>query len=283
MIKTSCLPIRHPLRLALALLATACLACSTTRAQEPVPGITEPLLDVTVSSTIAGTLSKILVKEGEFAKESQVVLELDKQQEELEVKRRKLVWESKAELSAAAAQMEMLKIDYDGTKRLFETTKSVSKEQLLKKEQEYRQAVAEHDKLAMSETREELEYQMAREALRKRELTAPIGGMITEIFREVGEDCKPQEPLYRIVDVRQCYFIANVDAKVSTNLKTGQTVKLEIDVGHDKAPVDGRISFVSPVVDPASGLLKIKVIFENPEGRVKAGVAGIMHFPKSQP
>ena len=65
------------------------------------------------------------------------------------------------------------------------------------------------------------------------------------------------EPMVRIVDTRQCYFVSNVEAKAGHNLKPGQQVKLEIDAGGGEAVrIAGKISFVSPVVDPASGLIR---------------------------
>jgi multidrug efflux pump subunit AcrA (membrane-fusion protein) len=56
----------------------------------------------------------------------------------------------------------------------------------------------------------------------------------------------------------------------------GQPVKLEIESGSSALSVEGRVDFVSPVVDPASGLLKVKVLFENREGKIRPGVAGVM-------
>ena len=38
----------------------------------------------------------------------------------------------------------------------------------------------------------------------------------------------------------------------------------------------GKIVFLSPVVDPASGLQKVRVLFDNTEGQVRPGVAGKM-------
>jgi multidrug efflux pump subunit AcrA (membrane-fusion protein) len=70
-----------------------------------------------------------------------------------------------------------------------------------------------------------------------------------------------------------------VEARAGHNLQPGQQVNLEIDAGRG-APVQlaGKVNFVSPVVDPASGLMKVKVIFENSNGAVRPGVAGKMTF-----
>lgn len=185
--------------------------------------------------------------EGAFVKQGQVVVELDKRLEELTVTRRKLV-------------MDTLLTDLEGTRKLFNTTKSVSKDELDKKEMEYRVAV--------------VDYETAQEQLRKRLVITPMDGFITEFYVEVGEERREQEPVVRLVDTRRCYFVSNVEAKAGAHLKEGQIVTMEIDAGPATVTVQGKISFVSPVVDPASGLLKIKVIFENPDGKIRPGVAG---------
>ena len=220
-------------------------------AEVAITGITEPILNVTLSSPVAGIVGKRLFKEGDFVKEGQVVVELDKRLEELEASRRKLI-------------ANKSKTDFEATRVLFTTTKSVSQEELDKKELEYKVADAD--------------YEIAAEQLRKRQIVSPLSGYITEFFREVGEAAQANERVVRIVDTRRCYFVGNLEASVGYALKADQTVKLEVEAGTTKVSCPGKISFVSPVVDPASGLLKVKVIFENTEGRIRPGVTGSMRF-----
>jgi len=247
-------------------------------AESTAAGVTEPLQDVTLSATVAGTVAKRLVKEGDEIKTGQTLVEMKKRQEELEVDRRKLIMLSKAELDAAKVRVSTLKNDLDSTKKLFEATKSVSKDDLAKKDLEYQLAVAEVDKLQMTEEREVLEYNMATELLKDRVVTSPLTGYVVELFRQEGEDCKAQEPLARVVNIKQFYFVANVEAKSGYNLKVGQQVQVEVEAGTTTIKVPGKISFVSPVVDAASGLIKVKVLCDNADGKVKPGVAGAMHF-----
>ena len=210
-------------------------------------GITEPFLDVTLSAPVAGIITAQKFREGDFVKEGDVILELDRKLEELETARRKLVMDNK-------------KVDFDATEVLFKSTKAISGEEREKKEVEFKVAVVEHD--------------MAAEQLRRRFVTAPLSGIITEVMLDVGEACQPYQPLVRVVDVRRVYFVANVEARAAALLKQGQQVKLEIETGAAALPVQGAISFLSPVADPASGLLKVKVLFENPAGKVRPGLAG---------
>ena len=218
-------------------------------ADAPSAGITEPFLDVTLSASVPGILTAKKFKEGDFVKEGDVLFELDRRLEELETERRKLVRDQKFH-------------DFDGTRKLFATTKGISKEDLEKKEVDYQVAAVEHS--------------MADEQLRRRQVISPLSGTITEIPMEVGEACQPYQPLARVVDTRRCYFVTNIEARPAARLKVGQVMQLEIDTGPGPLAAQGQISFLSPVVDPASGLQKVKVLFDNSDGKVKPGVAGRM-------
>lgn len=298
-------------------LLASLLAASVARAQRAITasGITEPVADATLSSPMAGLVGAWKFKEGDRVKADQAIIELDKRLDELEVERRKLIWESKAELRFAEAQVATRKLiweskvelrfaeaqvatlkgDVEATRLLFKTSKSVSKEQLDKKELEYKQAVAEYEKVLVAEEREKLEYQqvvadyervlaaevrekleydLAVETLKRRHIFAPFDGVVVELYKKPGEACQANEKVVRLVDTSRCYFVSNMDAKAGSRLKTGQLVKLEVESGDAFVPITGTVYFVSPIVDPASGLLKVKVLFANPDGKIRPGVSG---------
>jgi RND family efflux transporter MFP subunit len=256
-----------------------CIACTAVCAETPLAadGVTEPVLDAQLTTSVAGIVSRILFREGDEVKKGDVILELQKELEELEVARRKLVWESQVELKAAEARIETVKQDLEATKYLFHTTKSISKEKLLEKELDYKIAVAELDRLKVAEDLQKIEHAMAAEQLERRQVRAPTDGVITKLFVDAGEGAEPGKPILRLVNTRSCHFVTNVDAKRVRDLRLGQEVDLEIEAG--KVPVQrkGKIDFISPVVDPASGLQEVKVLFDNTDGEVRPGVAGIMH------
>ncbi|MFT4587862.1 MAG: RND family efflux transporter MFP subunit [Candidatus Binatia bacterium] len=251
---------------------------SSPAANVSVTGLTEPVFDVTVSSSVAGKLDVQSVKLGEFVKKDQVLIVMRKEVEELDVKRKKLIWESKAELEAAEANVTLKKHDYETTAKLLEATKSVSKEDVAIKKLEYVQAVAQRDSLAIIEEREQLDYELAQEGLSMRIIRSPLDGYVVERFFEVGEDCRAQEPLLRIVDTRRAFFVANMEARLGYQLKLGQEVEIEVDAGKAGEKFRGKVTYVAPVVDPGSGLLKVKAVFENADGRVKPGVSARLKF-----
>ena len=234
------------------LMAMVVTMCLVVRAEETASGITEAVCDVVLSPSVAGVVSAWKFKEGDFVKAGDVVIELDSRMEALEVERRKLA-------------MDNLKSELDALQTLFKKSSiSVKKEDIEKAETEYNVAVTEH--------------KMALEQLHKRSLTAPCDGHIVEYARDVGEACDAYQPLVRIADTRQCYFVSNVEARAAAKLKLGDTVKLEIETSMTPASISGQVTFLSPVVDPASGLRKVKVLFDNSDGKINPGVAGEMRF-----
>jgi len=244
--------------------------------QISISGITEPIKERTLSATVADTISTIFFKEGADVEQGQVILKLDNKLEILEVERRKLLWESKAELESAIAQEATLKLLFESTRELFNKTHAVSKEELDKLELEYKVAVAEKKRLEVAEERERIEYEMALQNLHKRSLRSPIQGTIIKLFLKEGETCEENQPLIRVVDTRRGTFVCNVEEWIGRTLKRGQSVNLKIRTGSKSSVKKGTIVFVSPVVDPASGLLEVKSEFNNSDGSIRPGVSGVM-------
>ncbi|MFT5122360.1 MAG: RND family efflux transporter MFP subunit [Kiritimatiellia bacterium] len=260
------------------ILACMLLPASLYGAAISAPGITEPIIDATLSSSVPGMIKTLHVKEGERVKKGQVILTLDQALETLEVARRKLAWESKVEVEAAEARAALLLQDYEGTKKLFETTQSISKEDLDKKDLEYRLSVAEWQRLEIVEQREALEYQIAEQQLLRKLVKAPGDGIITTILLEEGENCQERQPLARFVDISQGHFISNIDASLVGKIKTGQAVTVSVPIGTKMITLPATLSYIAPVVDPASGLLEIKALFMNPQENIRPGVAGTLNL-----
>ena len=219
------------------------------------------------------------MREGDRVEAGQVLLELDRRQEELEVERRRLIADSRAEVDSAAARVATLQAALAGTRRLFETTQSVSREELDKAELEWKLAQAELGRLEIAEERERIEYKMALEQLRRRSLTAPAAGVINRIEIEAGENCDPRQPLLHLVDSSRYYFVASAAATRVADLRVDMPVVIDVPVGRRLAQQRGRICFVSTVVDAASGLQEFKALFDNPEHAVRPGVSAVLQWP----
>ncbi len=230
----------------------------TARAGDAVScaGVTEAVVDVTLSLPVPGIVTLQKFKEGDSITTNDTILQLDSRLEELEAERYRLVMENK-------------QADWEGTRKVFDKTSSVSRDELLKKEVDYRVAAAE--------------YQIALEQLARRKLVSPAPGVIAELKPRVGEACSAYQPIARIVDPRHCFFASSVEARAAKRMKIGQKVELEIEDPNTPIKITGTIVFLSPVVDSASGLQRMKAVFENSDGRVRPGLAGRIVLQEPSP
>lgn len=255
-------------------LALLCVSAPVGVATTRVPGITEPVRDSLLSAAAAGTVRAVHVKEGDRVESGAVILELDKALEELEVQRRRVVFESRVELAAAEQRTKLLRADYESTKRLFEKSQSASRDEVDKKELEAKLAQAEWERLTAAKERERIEYEMAQEQLVRRSVTAPFTGVITDLRIDLGEACEPRQPVVRIVDMSRVYFVANAAPSVGSGLRAGQPVTLSLETPAGLREVRGTVEYIAPVVDAGSGLRRVKVVFDNPDGAIAPGALG---------
>ena len=246
-----------------------------------ISGFTEPVLDSNLGIDVIGRVAVILVEEGQTVKKGEAILELNKHEEQLGTARRKLIWNDRTEVDAATRQLETLTRHLDDTKSLYQSTtatNSISREELENQELEYDLASIDLKRLETDEMREKLEYEIARDELRKRTLYAPFSGQIAELLIGVGENVEPDTPLVHLVSTNSLNFVANIELDVSQKLQLGQSVELQLETGAASVNKDAQIIFISPVIDLASRLRTIKARFDNQDGDVVPGITGVMQL-----
>lgn len=103
------------------------------------------------------------------------------------------------------------------------------------------------------------------EAERDRHLVrAPSDGVVTRLYRQKSESCDLNHPLLDLIDLTRAVFVAQVEEIVGRRLAKGQTLALSLQAGADSLERTGTITFLSPVVDPASGLMEVRVELDMP-------------------
>ena len=239
-----------------------------------ISGITEAHKDVDLSMQVRGRITRIFFREGHRVKAGKIILHLDNRLEQLEVEQRRLILNNRVELRGAKEREKTLAKRLKATRHLFEENRSVSGELLEQKELEYLAAVIERKRLQAVEAQEKIEYDVAKINLERRLLRAPFDGVITRVLFDEGESVDINQPLVHLVDADSSYFVANLEERIGRQFQPGQKVDLAIQVGESKKNRAGVIVFVSPVVDPASGLMEVKARFDNQDGMFRPGVGG---------
>jgi RND family efflux transporter MFP subunit len=236
--------------------------------------VTEPRQEAVLSFAVSGRITDIRHREGTAVKAGTALVELDNIMEVLEVERRKLVLDDRSQLSAAKSQSEMISQILASTRSLFESTGSVSREDMNKTELESKTSAAEYERLLSMEKREEVEYRLSLANLARRTLQAPFAGTIVDIMLNEGEISEANQPMVKLVDVSQGFLICNIEEPAGRTLQNGSTLPIAIQAGFSRWQSIGTVVFVAPVVDPASGLLRVKIEFENDAGEVRQGMPG---------
>jgi RND family efflux transporter MFP subunit len=88
-------------------------------------------------------------------------------------------------------------------------------------------------------------------------IAAPIGGTITERDVDPGQYIDPSTALFTLSDLSSLVIETNVDEAYATQIVEGQSATLQ-RVGTTET-LPGKVSFVSPRVDTATGGLKVKI------------------------
>lgn len=242
---------------------------------EELDGTTEPYESATLSFSISGTIDNINVKEGSIVKRHNALITLEHKEELLKLERAKIIMNDTSELNLAKVTYEIAIQEYNSTKSVYDQTQSISEEDLRKKRLERDIAKAELERVKVAELKEVVEYKIEKEYLAKHSLRAPFSGVVVKIDKQVGENCETQEPVIHLVNVEKCRFITYVDNQYSSvNLHKNDTVTVYFN--DRKIVKKGIVEFVSPVVDQASGLYKVKLVIPNKDLQLKPGLTGTM-------
>ena len=243
---------------------------------EEYVGLVHPASELTLSMGLGGVVASLNVSPGQRVKANDVLLVLDDRLQTIEVGRRKVVLEDMAEIRATEDRVRALKKMHEDTRTVFEKTGSISRDEMSRLEVEYSAARARLDQLAAQKARERFEYESALQEKQLRQLAAPVSGVITRIEPKVGEWAKPGEPLIGLVDASECFLKANVPLKSVQRLRVGMKIPIRFESAANAPPMEGKISFLSTIADPASGLVELRITFANPALRVRPGIKGMI-------
>jgi len=103
------------------------------------------------------------------------------------------------------------------------------------------------------------------------EIRSPIDGVVADRPLYPGEMAAAGTPLLTVMDISQVVARAHIPQLESALLKVGD--KATIIVPGDDTPIEGKITVVSPALDPNSTTVEIWVQAKNAEQRLKPGAS----------
>ncbi len=237
------------------------------------------LREVTVATQAEGIVKKVLAEEGDFVKEDQVLCTLDDAQVRIKLMlaEEKLA-QAKLQKDKAGIRQSKALAQIGHTQVEFERYDKARKEGLVSDKDvatyKYKLDELTHDeRAAVSENKEfqhkvaELEADIAQSKLdlARTEVRAPFAGFVTQRTVNTGQRLRPMDTLFNLASFSPLFADVHLSERDANSVQPGQvtTVRLGSD---DTAFVNGRVERLSPIVDQASGTVKVTVTLEPKKG-----------------
>lgn len=219
-------------------------------------GAVQALRAVTVKSQVDGMIARVHFQEGDEVKAGDLLVSLDRRPFENSLRI------ARADLANARAEFLRATTDVERYLRL-EQQQAISKEQFsqLNTKVETTKALAQAKEAAVANAELLLGYT---------EIRAPIDGRTGQLILHEGALVKANDVSQSIVALNQLAPIAaafavpeSTLAAIRAALADGRASVVVTDRNSGLVRADGKLSFVDNAVDPSTGTIVLKAVFEN--------------------
>ena len=162
------------------------------------------------------------------------------------------------DLDQAAVALTQAKNQYELAQRHLDALMAVSKQQELKSAAGQLQSAKG-------------KYLGAAAQLSYSEIRSPINGVVTDRSLYPGEMAAAGMPLLTVMDTSSVIARAHIPQDQAALLKLGD--KAAITVPGEEDPIEGKVTVVSPALDPNSTTVEVWVQAKNPKGRLRPGTS----------
>jgi len=118
-----------------------------------------------------------------------------------------------------------------------------------------------------------LQTQLADHALKEKTIRSPLDGIVVKRYKEPGESVDRTEKLFDIVNIDRVYIQFYLDPKMIGKVAVGEKLPMRFPTLGTQI-FEASVSFVDPRIDAASGLFRVKLLLDNPNHDIKAGMRG---------
>lgn len=191
---------------------------------------------------VEGRVSDLLVEEGQSVRKGQPLAHLMHDDAEIAL--------NKAKLKETNARLA------------FERGEDLAKKELISNE--------DHDKFTM-------DYEIARQELAEAEwrlektvIRAPFSGQISQRMIQVGQHVRPGDELFQVTDLDPLISRIYLPERDVLGLEVGREVQIALNANPD-VRLTGRIRQISPIVDTATGTVKITIEAVDAKQQVRPG------------
>ena len=228
--------------------------------------------DVEITTQADGVAEKLLVEEGDFVEQGQLLCELDDRELQINLTlNRQQLAQAKLQLEKSGIQREKTAVQIENTKVELNRKETAFKEQLVSEqevdqlrytleEQEHDERVASSDVRELTHRVEELDATIEQGELEvsRTQIRAPFAGYITERRVELGQMVRSLERLFRLASFSPLYADVYLSEQETHQIRPGQPARVMLGAT-ERGQTGGRVLRISPVVDESTGTVKVTV------------------------
>jgi cobalt-zinc-cadmium efflux system membrane fusion protein len=108
-------------------------------------------------------------------------------------------------------------------------------------------------------------------------IVTPRSGTVLKREITIGQVVQPADPAFTIADLSSVWIIANVPEDDAGHLQNGMEVEVHVPALPQRE-IAGKLSFVSPIVDPATRTVEVRMDVDNASGALKPDQLASMTF-----
>jgi len=240
------------------------------------------ITEVEVSSKLAGRIEKLLVDEGDSVLKDQVLIELEKNELEAQLKQAQAAYQvSLSQLAQSKSNSENLRTNLERTRQLFKAG-SATQQQLDDQETKYQMAKDQLSSATHLTEQNKATIDLIQVYIDNSVIRSPINGLVLSKNTEIGEVVSPGSSLLTLGDLSHPWVKIYIKETDLGKVKLGQKAQVKIDTYPDKV-FEGKVTYISSQAEftPKNIQTKeervklvfgIKVSLDNPQQILKPGM-----------
>jgi len=213
--------------------------------------------EVKVFSKIPDRIEKYFIDEGDVVKKDAPIARVIATTIEQGVR------QAEAVLVSTKVQEANLRVEFERAQRLYNEN-AMPKQQFdgVKTQYESVKAQVEQTEAALAGIKSQLDDAT---------ITAPISGVISKRYYDVGDMANPALPVVTIVKMDSVKITFNATEEDLGKLAVAQNATIIVKAYPEKT-FDGKISKISPILDPTTRMVEVEVLVNNQKNLLKPGM-----------
>ncbi len=244
-----------------------------------------------------GPVAKILIQEGQMVEEGAILIQIDDQRASFAKQQADYEWKVAVKKAADRSAIDLAQTEFkvanaslqralESRRRFPDSPSQAEVDEIeLKVAQAKQHLDKAHQELQLAEFAKDFaEHQLsyATFGLDRHKIRSPLRGTVVEILAKKGDWLRPGDTVARVIRTDRLRVEGNVPREKIQGVVAGCKVTVMIDGSEQqKGKYTGKVTFVSPEVDPNDGRQRVLAEIENPRGTIGPGMRAsmVVHRP----